>query len=552
MIYNYNKLTPFKKYIIQNFPFIDADFDALTNYQLYCKIVEYLNKVIDSENEQNEQIELLTNAFNNLHDYVENYFANLDVQEEIDNKLDDMVEQGTLQEIVADYLNSKAVFGYDNVQAMKDSTNLINGSYAKTLGFYSKNDNGGAYYKIRNITNDDVVDNMKIISLNDENNQLIAELIIQDFVNPEMFGAKSDGESDDKNYIQACFNSKCKRIHLDGNYYISDSVKLIGSEIIVTGKGKITCDNQNPAVILNLIDSSFSIDTIEAVNCIQLSTTEQGMNVIQYLKLHDMILNASNKCIEAINTSGKWINEIFFNNIRFNGAFGFYFMTQSINSGFRFVECANESCTDTFVKGYCLNQVEMYSIRNQESVGYKFIDISNQCDYLYINTADPIRYNMILLPNSSTSSYTKGLINADIRDDGLARVGPSAIVLNKNLIIPNMNKFKILYPDQRDNYNLISDTDIAVPKYFELSYAEGGHAYTINLGSAGIPIDNVPDILIGNFSGSNTLAITIENRTLNINFSASGLGSGLYKLVRYSSNSGVIYRLIKLSSTILS
>ena len=36
-------LTPFKLCVLQNFPFIEADFDARTNYQLLCKVVEYLN-----------------------------------------------------------------------------------------------------------------------------------------------------------------------------------------------------------------------------------------------------------------------------------------------------------------------------------------------------------------------------------------------------------------------------------------------------------------------------------------------------------------------------
>ena len=39
----FNHLPPFKWYVLQNFPFIEADFDAITNYQLLCKIVEYLN-----------------------------------------------------------------------------------------------------------------------------------------------------------------------------------------------------------------------------------------------------------------------------------------------------------------------------------------------------------------------------------------------------------------------------------------------------------------------------------------------------------------------------
>ena len=37
---NYIIITPFKRWTIQNFPFIEEDFDAITNYQLLCKIVE--------------------------------------------------------------------------------------------------------------------------------------------------------------------------------------------------------------------------------------------------------------------------------------------------------------------------------------------------------------------------------------------------------------------------------------------------------------------------------------------------------------------------------
>ena len=56
----------FKRFVLQNFPFIEADFDALTNYQLFCKVVEYLNTVINSQNEVTEQMQYVLNFFNNL------------------------------------------------------------------------------------------------------------------------------------------------------------------------------------------------------------------------------------------------------------------------------------------------------------------------------------------------------------------------------------------------------------------------------------------------------------------------------------------------------
>ena len=68
----FTRLTPFKRCVLQNFPFIEEDFDALTNYGLLCKIVEYLNKVIASQNEVQGVTEDIVTAFNNLYDYVKN------------------------------------------------------------------------------------------------------------------------------------------------------------------------------------------------------------------------------------------------------------------------------------------------------------------------------------------------------------------------------------------------------------------------------------------------------------------------------------------------
>lgn len=100
-----NNLTPFKLCVLQNFPFIEADFDVVTNYQLLCKVVEYLNNVIDNNNKQNSNITQLEQNFITLYNYVKDYFDNLDVQEEINNKLDEMAESGSLEILITDYFN---------------------------------------------------------------------------------------------------------------------------------------------------------------------------------------------------------------------------------------------------------------------------------------------------------------------------------------------------------------------------------------------------------------------------------------------------------------
>lgn len=121
---NLKYLTPFKCCIIQNFPFIEEDFDAITNYQLLCKIVEYLNNTITAVNKDTEQVSKLTDAFNNLKDYVDNYFNNLDVQEEINNKLDEMARAGELDEIVGKYVTNGIQPQIDNIN--KEIKNIKN------------------------------------------------------------------------------------------------------------------------------------------------------------------------------------------------------------------------------------------------------------------------------------------------------------------------------------------------------------------------------------------------------------------------------------------
>ena len=129
--YNYKRLTPFKWFVLQNFPFIDEDFDAITNYQLFCKLGEEINKLIESMNLSGEQVEELTTAFNDLQDYVNNYFENLDVQEEINNKLNQMVQDGTLENIINEQifsnLNEQITSNTNDINLLNEQTTILIG-----------------------------------------------------------------------------------------------------------------------------------------------------------------------------------------------------------------------------------------------------------------------------------------------------------------------------------------------------------------------------------------------------------------------------------------
>ena len=230
--YDFKNLAPFKWFILENFPFIEADFHALTNWQLFCELGKEMNKLIESQNNVGQQTELLTNAFNDLYNYVNNYFENLDVQDEINNKLDVMAENGTLENIIESYLNSRAYYGYNTVADMLSATNLVNGSYAKTLGYYSINDGGGASYKI---TNDEnlTVDNIFVLQLN---SGLKAQTIVEnEILNVMQFGAKNDNSVDISSILNALVASSYNSIFFPQGQYLLDNKVALKSNMNLHG-----------------------------------------------------------------------------------------------------------------------------------------------------------------------------------------------------------------------------------------------------------------------------------------------------------------------------
>ena len=150
--------------------------ESLSYYEALCSVYKMVKDLADIVNDDSEAIVELQAKFNELKDYVDNYFDNLDVQEEINNKLDDMAEHGELTEIIAQYLELAGILAFNTKADMKNATNLADGSYAKTYGTTTYNDGYGYFYKIREILNTDVIDDDNIIALANYP-ELIAEKI---------------------------------------------------------------------------------------------------------------------------------------------------------------------------------------------------------------------------------------------------------------------------------------------------------------------------------------------------------------------------------------
>ena len=88
---NYKTLQPFRYWCQKVLPLVYDD--SLSYYELLCKVVDYLNKTMEDVETLHGDVTNLHTAYDELQSYVNNYFSTLDVQNEINNKLDEMSEK---------------------------------------------------------------------------------------------------------------------------------------------------------------------------------------------------------------------------------------------------------------------------------------------------------------------------------------------------------------------------------------------------------------------------------------------------------------------------
>lgn len=140
---------------------IPLAFDESMSYlELLYALLHYLKEtVIPAVNNNADGIEELQNLYTQLKTYVDNYFENLDVQEEINNKLDEMAESGELANIIAQFLNANCILKFNNMQELINSESLVNGNIVGVFGDTNINDGFVNYYLITNETTDIALNN---------------------------------------------------------------------------------------------------------------------------------------------------------------------------------------------------------------------------------------------------------------------------------------------------------------------------------------------------------------------------------------------------------
>ena len=226
------------------------------------------------------------------------------------------VQDGSIEEIkFSESLRKRKASFYNSVEEMKSDVSLKDGMTAVTLGYYKYNDGGGAKYLIRIKTEGDIDDGGSIHVLNNGN---VAELIIENYVIPELFGVKADGESDDSEAINKainycyenninCLNLMCKI------YYLKQPIHLI-SNISIRGYCPVT-EYSGGTVLLNktcdIIDLSEDLEFMTISN-IEFrgewytvdSSLFSGNGSIRYSKVFDCAFVLMKKVFDNTNLIG--------------------------------------------------------------------------------------------------------------------------------------------------------------------------------------------------------------------------------------------------------
>ena len=242
---NVEKIKPtgiFTNYIFKTIPL--AFDESMSYYETLCGLLNLLkNSVIPSVNNN-------ADAIIELQNFVDNYFTNLDVQQEINNKLDQMVRDGTLAEILANYLNlTRFINTTINLINETDVTKIKAGYIIETFG-YSEIEDGGAtkiyivdeqpqnkfYYTLQN--------NLYGIPLTNKENVLI-------------YGVKGDNETDNTNIINSIINYTNKLYFPKGTYLFNKINVNNKEDFEIYGDGfvsELKTNNSNTTNFYSFID----------------------------------------------------------------------------------------------------------------------------------------------------------------------------------------------------------------------------------------------------------------------------------------------------------
>lgn len=200
----------------------------------------------------------------------------------------------------------KKAFSFANVSKMKDCENLYAGAICHTNGFYTSGDGGSAWYVI---STSGTANEMDIIACG----SLFAVLVKPEYVNPEMFGAYGDGETNDYSTLQYVLENN-KNVVLTKRYYIDNTLIPNRYIHIYSFGGTIIYDGVDTAIRLAPPIDEYVVYPYISGLSIESANSEKGTGVfINYSQMNGALINCNIYGFEygivhgAVNNGRAWL-----------------------------------------------------------------------------------------------------------------------------------------------------------------------------------------------------------------------------------------------------
>lgn len=329
----YKILQPFEAWVQQTLPAIYDD--SLSYTDLLAKMLYYLNTIAENNT-------TLSNDMTNAINYINNYFNNLDVQAEINNKLDEMAVDGTLETLIGKYITTRNQIIFESVLDMLNSNETKeNGNYL-CYGYLDKFDGGRGYY-VATKTRDDTKWQL-------DNGTLYFTLINDNPVNLSSFGGHTSSDILKKAFAYAMTN----KFDIVGNGQYTTNEPLIVNEKININVKTIIANNFTDYILKCTYDYSKPVKLNKIEVHLDCNNVSSGIYVSGVKK--SLILNSE---IIHINGCGICLHsgyECYIENAHLygtgNSTIGILIDTE---------DCVIDNCVGidckTFIKANKLNQV---------------------------------------------------------------------------------------------------------------------------------------------------------------------------------------------------
>lgn len=330
-------------------------------------IISEVKKAIEGFKALSDKTDDFETTLNNALEYINNYFKNLDVQEEINNKLEEMKENGELADIIAAFL--KAPNYYLSVQSMVADTSITNNSVAITASYNTAANDGSCLYWIHTPKAYDFE-----IALS---NNLYAYPCPMGIPTVREFGATSnnDIETPLKNLIKysTTTNNPCD---ISGPYRLKNpqyiNKKYLANYNLTSDAGVVYTKNIDINTNgYDYIQSDSRItSTIQGGCVVDINYTGNSNQYVTLSEEHQVILYNKDFKVEAVTTGPDMLGHG--NDITFNGYTSTYYVAPMTDNG--------TICTSNSYKGPWTKKTLPEITAPVSNVAY---DPVNRCLYVY-------------------------------------------------------------------------------------------------------------------------------------------------------------------------